>query len=162
MVILFRPCPVLTLKERQQPFRSNIKIQAVLFITSSGLSLLPKVHSKLVCFVPEPENFNCFCLSKNWINTPISLPVHYLIKQMKMARSPTLIGYSTCNWLLNAQENVKKGLYLKRIRTNRLHATTSGKPKTAEHCYSCGALQNAPLKHHWCSRKVVWKLDWTD
>lgn len=56
MIILFRPCPVLTPQEPQQPFRQSIKIQAVLFITLSGLSLLPKIHSKLVCFVPEPEN----------------------------------------------------------------------------------------------------------
>lgn len=105
MIILFRPCPVLTLKEPQQPFRQSIKIQAVLFITLSGLSLLPKIHSKLVCFVPEPESFNRFCLGKNLINTSISLPVYYLInKGMKTTRSPILVK------CLNAQENVKKGV----------------------------------------------------
>lgn len=34
------------------------------------------------------------------------------------------------------------------IRTNRLHATTSGKPETTAHYYSCAALQNTPLEHH--------------
>lgn len=112
MVILLRPCPVLTLKEPPQPFRQSIEIQTVLFITVSGLSLLPKIHSKLVCFVPEPENFNCFCLGKNLIDTSISLPVYYLInKGMKKARSPILVRCLTNNWLLNAQENVKKGDY---------------------------------------------------
>lgn len=91
----------------------GVKTQAVLFITFSGFSTLPKTHSKLV-FVPEPEYCNGFCFRKVLIDTSISFPVHYLInKGMKEVSPPTLERCLISNWLLNAQlpENVKSGVH---------------------------------------------------